>query len=61
MNTTTTSTNLDFELEKLESVEIRPAYNGYIITVRTGDSENEHVFDSHQKTLRFIKKIISTA
>ena len=43
----------------LESLEVRPVRNGFLVTTRTEDEENEYVFDSHQKTLRFIKKQIS--
>ena len=46
-------------LEKVESIDIRPVCNGFIVTVRSEDGENEHVYDSHQKTLRFIKTLIS--
>ena len=46
-------------LQKIDSLEIRPVANGFIAAVRTEDGETEHVFDSHQKTLRFIKKLIT--
>lgn len=48
-------------LAKLESLEVRPVQNGFLVTTRTEDEENEFVFDSHQKTLRFIKKQITPA
>jgi len=44
---------------KLESLEIRPVQNGFVVTTRTIDAEDEFVFDSHQKTLRFVKKQIT--
>lgn len=43
----------------LESIEIRPVNNGFLVTTRTEDEEGEFVFDSHQKTLRFVKKLIT--
>lgn len=46
------------ELDELESLEIRPAKNGFLITTRTEDNESEYVFDSHQKALRFVKAVI---
>lgn len=49
----------DDNLAKLESLEVRPVNNGFLVTTRTEDEENEFVFDSHQKTLRFIKKAIT--
>jgi len=49
------------QLSKLESIEVRPVRNGFLVTTRTEDEEAEFVFDSHQKTLRFIKKQITPA
>jgi hypothetical protein len=49
----------NLNLVGLESIEIRPVKNGFLVTARTADAEDEFVFDSHQKTLRFIKKAIS--
>jgi hypothetical protein len=49
----------DEDLSKLESLEVRPVRNGFLVTTRTEDEESEFVFDSHQKTLRFIKKAIT--
>jgi len=46
-------------IEVLESLEVRPVRNGFLVTMRTEDDESEFVFDSHQKTLRFIKKQIT--
>lgn len=51
-------TNEVEEYGSIESIEIRPVSNGFIVTQRTEDSEKEFVFDSHQKTLRFVKKAI---
>jgi len=49
----------DDNLQSIESLEIRPVVNGYLVTTRTDDDEKEYVFDSHQKTLRFIKKLVT--
>jgi hypothetical protein len=46
------------DLTKLDSIEIRPVENGFVVTLRTDDAEPDFVFDSHQKTLRFIKGVI---
>ena len=46
-------------LGPLESLEVRPVRNGFLVTARTEDEESEFVFDSHQKTLRFIKRAIA--
>ena len=50
----------DENLSPLESIEIRFVTNGFIVTTRTADTEDEAVFDSHQKTLRYVKKIITS-
>jgi len=44
---------------QFDSMELNSAKNGFIITVRTEDDETDYVFDSHQKTIRFIKKLIT--
>lgn len=49
----------DENLMPIESLEIRPVVNGFVVTSRTEDEEKEYVFDSHQKTLRFLKKVIT--
>lgn len=49
----------NLNLVGLESLEIRPVRNGFVVTTRTVDDEEDFVFDSHQKTLRFIKKAIT--
>lgn len=51
--------SINSRLSKLESIEVRPVCNGFLVTTRTEDDEFEFVFDSHQKTLRFIKKQIT--
>ena len=56
-DTMITETTID--LSKLESIEVRPCRNGFLVTTRTEDDEFEYVFDSHLKTLRFLKKQIT--
>jgi len=46
------------DLARLDSIEIHPVENGFLVTTRTDETEKEFVFDSHQKTLRFIKGVI---
>jgi hypothetical protein len=53
------ATELLDDLATIESLEIRPVNNGFLVTTRTEDDEEEYVFDSHQKTLRFVKKVIT--
>ena len=49
----------DDDFSPLESLEIHIVNNGFLVTTRTADQdEEEFVFDSHQKTLRFIKNEI---
>ena len=53
------ATELLDDLATIESLEIRPVNNGFLVTTRTEDDEEEYVFDSHQKTLRVVKKVIT--
>ena len=48
-------------LAELEEIVIRPVKNGFLVTTRTEEDEDDFVFDSHQKTLRFVKKQITPA
>ena len=45
---------IDEKLE-FESIEIRPVNNGFIITLHNDEGDDDFVFDSHHKTLRFVK------
>jgi len=51
--------NEELDLSKLDELVIRPVENGFVVTLRTEDGEPDYVFDSHQKTIRFVKKLIS--
>lgn len=41
-----------------ESVELRKATNGVILTLRTVDEDKEYVFDSDRKALKFLKDLL---
>ena len=38
-----------------ESIEIRKVKNGVIVTLRTDDEDEEYVYDTERKALKFIK------
>lgn len=38
-----------------ESIEIRKAKNGVIVILRTEDDDEEYVYDTDRKALKFIK------
>jgi len=44
-----------------ESFEIRLVENGFVVTVHYEEEEKDYVFDSHQKTLRFMKPLLIQA
>jgi len=41
-----------------ESIEIRKVKNGFLLTLNTEDGNEEYVFDSSRKALKFIKDYI---
>ena len=41
-----------------ESIEIRQAANGYILTVTTEDDTKEYVYDTSRKAMRVIKQYL---
>lgn len=43
-----------------ESIEIRKANNGVIVVLRTDDEDQEYVFDSDRKAIRFIKDLLDS-
>ena len=44
-----------------ESIEIRKAKNGVIVTLRSDDNEDqEYVYDADRKALKFIKDLLDT-
>lgn len=43
-----------------ESIEIRKATNGFIVVVDDGSENNEYVFDTSRKAIKFIKEFVET-
>ena len=45
-----------------ESIEIRKVCNGVIVTLRTddGDEDQEYVYDTDRKAIRFVKDLLET-
>ena len=41
-----------------ESIEIRKAKNGVIVTVNTEDGTNEYVFQTPRRALKYVKDLI---
>ena len=41
-----------------DSIEIRKCKNGFVLTLNTEDDNEEYVFDTSRKALKFIKEYI---
>lgn len=41
-----------------ESIEIRQVKNGVIVTLRTQDEDQEYVYDTDRKAIKFIKDLL---
>lgn len=41
-----------------ESIELRKVKNGVIVALRTEDEDNEYVFDTNRKALKFVKDML---
>jgi len=41
-----------------DSIEIRKCKNGFVLTLNTEDGNEEYVFDTSRKALKFIKEYI---
>lgn len=41
-----------------ESIEIRKVKNGFVCTLNTEDGNEEYVFDSSRKAIKFIKEYV---
>ena len=41
-----------------ESIEIRKAKNGVIVTLRSDEADEEYVYDTDRKALRFVKDLL---
>lgn len=43
-----------------ESIELRKVKNGVIVTLRNEDEDQEYVYDTDRKALKFIKDLLET-
>jgi hypothetical protein len=43
-----------------ESIEIRKAVNGVIVTIRSDEEDAEYVYDTDRKALKFVKDLLDT-
>ncbi len=43
-----------------ESLEIRKAENGIIVTIKTEETDKDYVFANIPKTLKFVKEYLET-
>jgi hypothetical protein len=41
-----------------ENIEIRKVKNGVIVTIRSDDEDDEYVYDTDRKALKFIKELL---
>ena len=41
-----------------ESIEIRKAKNGVIVTLRNDEEDQEYVYDTDRKALKFVKDML---
>ena len=41
-----------------DSIEIRKVKNGVIVTLRSDDEDQEYVYDTDRKALKFIKDLL---
>ena len=43
-----------------ESIEIRKVRNGVIVTLRTEDEDQEYVYDTDRKAIKFVKDMLES-
>lgn len=43
-----------------ESIEIRKVKNGVIVTLRTEDEDEEYVYDTDRKAIKFVKDMLES-
>lgn len=43
-----------------ESIEIRKVRNGVIVTLRSDDEDQEYVYDSDRKAIKFVKDLLES-
>jgi hypothetical protein len=46
------------ESSMFESIEIRKARNGVIVTLRSDEEDEEYVYDTDRKALKFVKDLL---
>ena len=48
------------ETSMFESIEIRKARNGVIVTLRSDEEDEEYVYDTDRKALKFVKDLLDS-
>lgn len=43
-----------------ESIEIRKVQNGVIVTLRSDDEDQEYVYDTDRKAIKFVKDMLES-
>jgi hypothetical protein len=43
-----------------DAIELRKVKNGVIVLIRTEDEDNEYIFDTNRKALKFIKDLLES-
>jgi hypothetical protein len=43
-----------------ESIEIRKVNNGVIVTLRSDEEDQEYVYDSDRKAIKFVKDLLES-
>lgn len=43
-----------------ESIEIRKVKNGVIVTLRSDDEDEEYVYDTDKKAIKFVKDLLDS-
>jgi hypothetical protein len=41
-----------------DSIEIRKAKNGVIVTLRNNDEDSEYIYDTDRKAMKFVKDLL---
>lgn len=48
------------ETSVFESIEIRKAKNGVIVTLRSDEADEEYIYDTDRKALKFVKDLLDS-
>lgn len=43
-----------------EAIELRKVKNGVIVLIRTEDKDEEYIFDTNRKALKFVKDLLES-